>query len=350
MQRNAHSSDDRRARALRAAPDVRRARARPRARHRPLPHARGARRRARRDARRGGRVGDLADVLRRRRPTSAALAEVAHARGVALIVDEAWGAHMAFHEALPEHALARGRRPRDLEHPQDRRQPHAVGDAAPRRDGADGLIGEDAVDRAVTLTESTSPSALLCGVARRRAPPGGGARARAARAHDAGARGSAREQIRAIDGLDVLDERLAGRPGVFAYDPLRLAVDVRGVAATGYELAALLREIDDINLELVRPERARRGVRHGRAQHARGGAARAGAARGGRGASGSTRAGSRRQLRRAAAVGRARDDPARGVPRRAGGRAGGAGRRAHRRRVARDLSAGDPERAARASG
>jgi arginine decarboxylase len=37
---------------------------------------------------------------------------------------------------------------------------------------------------------------------------------------------------------------------VFAYDPLRLAVDVRGVAASGYELAPLLREIGDINLEL----------------------------------------------------------------------------------------------------
>jgi lysine decarboxylase len=59
-----------------------------------------------------------------------------------------------------------------------------------------------------------------------------------------------RRQIREIDGLDVLDERMAGRPGVFAYDPLRLAVDVRGVAASGYELAPLLREIGDINLEL----------------------------------------------------------------------------------------------------
>ena len=48
----------------------------------------------------------------------------------------------------------------------------------------------------------------------------------------------------------MLDERLVGRAGVFAYDPLRLAVDVRGVAASGYELAPLLREIDDINLEL----------------------------------------------------------------------------------------------------
>ena len=37
---------------------------------------------------------------------------------------------------------------------------------------------------------------------------------------------------------------------MFAYDPLRLAVDVRGIAASGYQLAPLLREIDDINLEL----------------------------------------------------------------------------------------------------
>ena len=48
----------------------------------------------------------------------------------------------------------------------------------------------------------------------------------------------------------MLDERLSARPGVFAYDPLRLAVDVRGIAASGYQLAPLLREIDDINLEL----------------------------------------------------------------------------------------------------
>ena len=35
-----------------------------------------------------------------------ALASIAHDHGVPLIVDEAWGAHLAFHEELPEHALA----------------------------------------------------------------------------------------------------------------------------------------------------------------------------------------------------------------------------------------------------
>ena len=111
------------------------------------------------------------------------------------------------------------------------------------------MIGEDTVDRAVTLTESTSPSSLLGGsldAARRQAAVHG----RELLEHTMAALARTREQIRAIDGLDVLDDRLAGRPGVFAYDPLRLTVDVRGVAASGYELAPLLREIDDINLEL----------------------------------------------------------------------------------------------------
>src|SRR3954447_8419020 len=38
----------------------------------------------------------------------ATLADVAHSHGVPLVVDEAWGAHLAFHERLPAHALALG--------------------------------------------------------------------------------------------------------------------------------------------------------------------------------------------------------------------------------------------------
>ena len=61
----------------------------------------------------------------------------------------------------------------------------------------------------------------------------------------------ARDAVREIDGLDVLDERLAGAPGVFAYDPLRLVIDVRGTGHSGYELARIVRERDDVNLELA---------------------------------------------------------------------------------------------------
>src|ERR671929_156655 len=36
------------------------------------------------------------------------LAEVAHARGVPLVVDEAWGAHLRFSDEVPESALGCG--------------------------------------------------------------------------------------------------------------------------------------------------------------------------------------------------------------------------------------------------
>jgi arginine/lysine/ornithine decarboxylase len=109
--------------------------------------------------------------------------------------------------------------------------------------GAAERLGED------SLTESTSPSALLCGsldAARRQAAVHG----RELLTETMQALAGAREQIREIEGLDVLDERMAGRAGVYAYDPLRLAVDLRGIAASGYELAPLLRETGDVNLEL----------------------------------------------------------------------------------------------------
>lgn len=174
------------------------------------------------------------------------LAEVAHSHGVPLIVDEAWGAHMAFHEALPEHALAAGA---DLVISSTHKIVGSLTQSAMLHLGHGSLIGEDVVDRAVTLTESTSPNSLLFAsldAGRRQAAVNGRALLEATMQTIAGARA----EIRAIEGLDVLDERLTGRPGVAAYDPLRLAVDVRGIAATGYELAPLLREIDDINLEL----------------------------------------------------------------------------------------------------
>src|SRR5438132_8848230 len=163
-----------------------------------------------------------------------ALAEIAHRRRVPLIVDEAWGAHLAFHEDLPEHALAAGA---DLVISSTHKIVGSLTQSAMLHLGrADPpLIDEDAIDRAVTLTESTSPSSLLTGsldAARRQAAIHG----RELLERTMALLARTRDEIRSIDGLDVLDQRLAGRPGVFAYEPLRLAVDVRGVAASGYEL------------------------------------------------------------------------------------------------------------------
>ena len=174
------------------------------------------------------------------------LAEVAHAHGVPLVVDEAWGAHFAFHESLPEHALSAGA---DLVISSTHKIVGSLTQSAMLHLGSERLDA-DIIDRTVTVTESTSPNALLCAsldAARRRAVIDG----HRLIAETTAAADEARAQIRAIPGLDVLDERFIGRAGVHGYDPLRLAVDVRGLAIDGYDLARRLREGADIYLELA---------------------------------------------------------------------------------------------------
>jgi len=177
------------------------------------------------------------------------LSDVAHEHGVPLVVDEAWGAHLAFHDELPEHALAAGA---DLVVSSTHKIVGSFTQSAMLHLGhaSAGRIDEFSVDRAVTLVESTSPNSLLLGsldAARHFAANEG----RALLSETIAALRSARQAIRQLPGLDVLDERIAGRPGVFGYDPLRLAVDVRGTGATGYQVAQLMHEQDDVNLELA---------------------------------------------------------------------------------------------------
>ena len=175
------------------------------------------------------------------------LAEVAHRHGVPLMVDEAWGAHLHFSPLLPEAALECGA---DLVNSSIHKVPGSLTQSAILHLGDGTLVDEAVVDRAITLSESTSPSALLAGsldaVRRHAAIRGEDLLAETIAALD-----DVHERIRRIPGLDVLDERIAGRPGVHAYDPLRVAVDVRATGVTGYRVAELLREIDDINVELA---------------------------------------------------------------------------------------------------
>ncbi len=177
----------------------------------------------------------------------AALADVAHARGVPLIADEAWGAHMHFSGALPTAALESGA---DVVLSSVHKLVGSVTQSAILHLGDCGdRFDERVLDRAVTLIETTSPNAILTAsldAARRQAAVHG----EALLAETVASLAELRDRIRAIPGLDVLDERIVGRAGVHAYDPLRLVVDVRGMGATGHRIARLMRESDDINLEL----------------------------------------------------------------------------------------------------
>src|SRR3954464_826750 len=172
--------------------------------------------------------GAVADV--------ASLAEVAHSHEVPLIVDEAWGAHLAFHPDLPAHALSLGA---DLVISSTHKIVGSLTQSAILHLGHGDPLDEAVIDRCVTLVESTSPNSLLSGsldAARRNAA----VRGRTVLDDTLHALAGTRAAVREIPGMDVLDERMAGRPGVFAYDPLRLSIDVRGTGASGYEIARVL--------------------------------------------------------------------------------------------------------------
>jgi lysine decarboxylase len=177
----------------------------------------------------------------------AALVEVAHSRGVPLIADEAWGAHMHFSSALPTAALECGA---DAVLSSVHKIVGSVTQSAILHLGDCGdRIDERVLDRAVTVIETTSPNAILTAsldAARRQAAVHG----ERLLAETVASLAELRDRIRATPGLDVLDDRIVGRAGVHAYDPLRLVIDVRGMGATGHRIARLMREQDDINLEL----------------------------------------------------------------------------------------------------
>jgi arginine decarboxylase len=177
----------------------------------------------------------------------AGLADVAHAAGAALVVDQAWGPHFGFHPGVPQSALALGA---DAVITSTHKIVGALTQSAMLHVAAGGRIDTAAVGRAVRLVRSTSPSSLLLAsldAARRQLAVHG----QALLAQTLAAAAHARVAIDAVPGCTVVGERLVGRAGVASWDPLRLVIDVRGTGRTGYDVSAALRAGSDIHVELA---------------------------------------------------------------------------------------------------
>jgi arginine decarboxylase len=174
-------------------------------------------------------------------------AEVAHAAGAALIVDNAWGAHFGFHPRLPASPLALGA---DAMLASTHKIVGSLTQSAMLMVAATGRVDIGAIARAVRIVRSTSPSSLLMAsldAARRQLAVHGEALL------DRTIRASydTRAAIDAVPGCSVVGEGLVGRPGIAGWDPLRIVIDVRGTGCTGYEVAAALRASFDTHVELA---------------------------------------------------------------------------------------------------
>ncbi len=177
----------------------------------------------------------------------AGLAEIAHARGVPLVVDQSWGPHFGFHPDVPESALRLGA---DAVLTSTHKIVGSLTQSAMLHIGPTGRIDPEVVARVVRLVRSTSQSSLLMGsldAARRQMAVHG----KALLSRTLRAAVPLRAAIDAIPGCEVVGEGFVGREGVSAWDPLRVVIDVRGTGRTGYEVYAAVREAYDAQLELA---------------------------------------------------------------------------------------------------
>jgi arginine decarboxylase len=177
----------------------------------------------------------------------AACAEVCHAAGVALVVDQAWGSHFGFHPGLPPSALQQGA---DAVLTSTHKIVGSLTQSALLHVAGTGRVDSERVARMVRLVRSTSQSSLLMAsldAARRQLAIHGEAllAGTIAAAHDA------RAAVEAVEGVRTIGPELVGRPGVTGWDPLRLVIDVRGTGCTGYGVAAALRASYDTHVELA---------------------------------------------------------------------------------------------------
>ncbi len=175
-------------------------------------------------------VGGVSDV--------AAHAELAHAHGIPLTVDAAWGAHLGFHPKLPPNAIAAGA---DVLVTSIHK--HVTGFTQSSMVLAQGeRIDLERLEAAFEGLHTTSPSgSIFASIDMTRdllAERGEELLDQALRLAD-----EARERFRQVPGLGVVGQEIADRsPGLLMHDPTKIVLTLAGTGADGQQVADLLEE------------------------------------------------------------------------------------------------------------
>jgi lysine decarboxylase len=171
------------------------------------------------------------------------IAKVCHDRGKPLIVDEAWGAHLPFHEDLPTWAMDAGADVCVV-------SVHKMG--AGFEQGSvfhlqGDLVDQDRLSACADLLMTTSPNVLVYsaidGWRRQMVERGHQLLSDALQLVD-----GLRAEIEQIPGLEVLDDELLGKEASHDLDRMQILMDVSATGTSGYQAHDWLREHKHIDV------------------------------------------------------------------------------------------------------
>jgi arginine decarboxylase len=173
------------------------------------------------------------------------IADICHRRGKPLIVDEAWGAHLPFHEDLPTWAMDAGADVCVV-------SVHKMGTGFEQGSVfhvQGGLVDPDQLSACADMLMTTSPNVMVYAALdgwRRQMVEDGHALLDAVLS----LAGRVRAQIGTLPGLRVLREEFLGAQASHDFDPLHVVIDVSGLDTSGYDAADWLREHQHLDMGL----------------------------------------------------------------------------------------------------
>jgi arginine decarboxylase len=176
---------------------------------------------------------------------TARIAKIAHEHGAALLVDEAHGSHLNFHDKLPASATTLGA---DLIIQSTHKTQGALTQASMLHYNASDRVNQARVGQVLALLQSSSPSSILLATldfARMQMATQG----HAILDNIIELAQNARRQIQQIDGLWCYGDDMVGNYGIYAYDPTKLIIRVTDAGYTGHEAFAKLRHEHGIDSE-----------------------------------------------------------------------------------------------------
>lgn len=175
------------------------------------------------------------------------LVDLAHSFHVPVLVDEAHGVHIHFHEDLPMSAMEAGA---DMA----ATSVHKLGGSMTQSsvlnlNTKNGFVNPQRVQTIISMLTTTSTSYLLLAsldTARRNLALHG----RELAELSIELANYTRLKINEIEGLDCFGSEILGGEATFAFDPTKVTIHVRHLAITGYEVENWLRDHYNIEVEL----------------------------------------------------------------------------------------------------